>query len=87
MSGKFVVVTYEELPYVGQVLEVVGEEVKVSSMQQSGEKNLFMWPQIPDVIFYLEKDVHAVISEPEPATSRYSKLSTQDWEKLRKVWG
>ncbi|CAB1429993.1 unnamed protein product, partial [Pleuronectes platessa] len=28
LSGKFVIVTYDELPYVGQVLEVVGEEVQ-----------------------------------------------------------
>ncbi|CAJ1050756.1 uncharacterized protein LOC111858282 [Xyrichtys novacula] len=26
LSGKFVIVTYDELPYVGQVLQVVGEE-------------------------------------------------------------
>lgn len=38
LSGKFVIVTYDELPYVGQVLEVVGEEVQVNSMRQSGKK-------------------------------------------------
>lgn len=37
LSGKFVIVTYDELPYVGQVLEVVGEEVQVTSMRQSGD--------------------------------------------------
>ncbi|KAF3856921.1 hypothetical protein F7725_017644 [Dissostichus mawsoni] len=39
LSGKFVIVTYDELPYIGQVLEVVEEEVQVSSMRQSGENN------------------------------------------------
>lgn len=87
LSGKFVIVTYDELPYVGQVLEVVEEEVQVNSMWQSGENNLFMWPQTPDVIFYCKKDIHAVISEPKPATSRYSKLSSQDWAKFRNNWG
>lgn len=87
LSGKFVIVSYDELPYVGQVLEDVGEEVQVSSMQQLDDKNLFIWPQTPDVIFYYKKDVHAVISEPEPATSRYSKLNSQDWAKFRNAWG
>ena len=53
LSGKFVIVTYDELPYVGQVLEVVGEEVQVSSMQQSGENNVFMWPQTQRCHFLL----------------------------------
>lgn len=39
-SGKFVIVIYDELPYVGHVLQDVGEEVQVSSMRQMGEKNL-----------------------------------------------
>ncbi|KAK1906770.1 Protein U3, partial [Dissostichus eleginoides] len=79
LCGKFVIVPYDELPYVGQVLKVVGEELQVSCMRQSGDKNLFMWPQTPDVIFYFRKDIHAAISEPEPATSRFSKLTCQDW--------
>lgn len=82
ICGKFVIVTYDKLPYVGQVLEVVGEEIRVNAMHQSGNKNLFMWPQAPDAIFYYKKDVLAVISKPEPATSRYSKLRSQDWEKF-----
>lgn len=78
LCGKFVIVIYDEKPYVGQVLEVVGEEVQVNCMLQSGDKNLFMWPQTVDLISYYRKDVHAVISEPEPATSRFSKLTLQD---------
>lgn len=87
LSGKFVIVTYDELLYVGLVLEVVGKEVQVSSMWQSGEKDVFMWPQTPDIIFYYEKNVHAVISEPGQATSRSSKLSRQGWAKFRNAWG
>lgn len=48
---------------------------KISCMRQSDDKNLFLWPQTPDVIFYFRKDVHAVILEPEPATSRFSKFT------------
>ncbi len=58
LSGKFVIVTYDELPYVGQVLQVVGEEVQVTSMRQSGENNLFVWPQVPDIIYYYKKVLH-----------------------------
>ncbi|KAK1875721.1 Isopentenyl phosphate kinase [Dissostichus eleginoides] len=86
LCGKFVIVPYDELPYVGQVLKVVGEELQVSCMRQSGDKNLFMWPQTPDVIFYFRKDIHAAISDPEPATSRFSKLTCQDWVKFRNTW-
>lgn len=35
LSGKFVIVSYDELSYRGQVLHDVGEEVQVSTMQQS----------------------------------------------------
>ena len=55
LSGKFVIITYDELPYVGQVLKVVGEDVQVSSMRQSDEKNVFMWPQISNIIFKTKK--------------------------------
>ena len=42
LIGKFVIVSYDELPYVGQVLQDVREEVQVSSMWQSDDKNLFI---------------------------------------------
>ena len=56
LCGRFVIVTYDELPYVGQVLKVVEEELHISCMRQSGDKNLFLWPQTLDVTFYLRKD-------------------------------
>ncbi|XP_063737744.1 uncharacterized protein LOC134863258 isoform X1 [Eleginops maclovinus] len=80
--GKMVIVSYDKKPFVGQVLKVVGEEVEVSCMQQSGTKNCFVWPQIRDVVFYFQTDVIAVISEPEPSTSRSSRLSLEDWERF-----
>ena len=42
LSGKFVIVSYDELPCVGQVLQDVREEVQVSSMRQLDDKNLFI---------------------------------------------
>ncbi|KAM7417161.1 hypothetical protein PAMA_017008 [Pampus argenteus] len=34
LKGKFIMVRYESKPFVGQVIQVVGEEVEVSCMQQ-----------------------------------------------------
>ena len=66
----------------GQVQNVVGEEIEVSCMQQIGKKNNFVWPQVSDVIYYFNSDVKAIIAEPEPSTSRSSKLSDEDWDKF-----
>ena len=85
IAGKMVIASYDDKPFVGQVLKIVDEEIEVSCMQQSGGKNCFVWPQIPDVIFYFQSDVKAVISEPEPSTSRSSRLSAEDWERFLSV--
>ena len=87
LCGRFVVVTNDELPYVGQVLKVVEEELQISCMRQSGDNNLFFWPQTLDVTFYVRKDIHTVISETEPATSHFSKLTCQGWVMFRNAWG
>lgn len=44
LNGKFIMVNFEGQPFVGQVLQVVGEEIEVSCMQQLGGKNAFTWP-------------------------------------------
>ena len=41
LNGKSVMVKYEGQPFVGQVLQVVGEEIEVSCMHQLGGKNAF----------------------------------------------
>lgn len=42
-TGKFVVVLYDGKPFVGQVLQVVGDELEVNCMHQSGAgKNAFV---------------------------------------------
>ncbi|KAK0152137.1 hypothetical protein N1851_006503 [Merluccius polli] len=80
LVGKMVIVSYDKKPFVGQVQNVVGEEIEVSCMQQIGKKNNFVWPQVSDVIYYFNSDVKAIIAEPEPSTSRSSKLSDEDWD-------
>ncbi|KAI4828768.1 hypothetical protein KUCAC02_022844 [Chaenocephalus aceratus] len=81
--GKFIVVNYEGKPFVGQIVQVVGDEIEVSCMKQLSAKNVFTWPHPPDLLFYYESDVLFMISEPEPVNSRHSQLTTEDWKKFQ----
>lgn len=80
LNGKFIVVKYEGRPFVGQVLQVIGDETEVSCMQQLGGKNVFTWPHPADIIFYYTTEVLKVISEPEPLNSRHTRLTHSDWD-------
>lgn len=73
---------YDGQPFVGQVLKVVGNEIEGSCMQQSGGKNVFIWPHPPDIVFYYITDVLEVISKPERLSTRHSKLKSTDWDSL-----
>lgn len=42
---------------------------------------------MPCISHYFKHDIQSVISEPEPATSRWSKLRNNDWEKFQSSWG
>ena len=85
LTGKFVVVMYDSKPFVGQVEQVVAGEVEVNCMHQSAPgKNAFVWPDMADKVFYFKEDIKAVVSEPEPLTTRQSKLSHGDCEKFSK---
>ena len=84
LTGKFVVVMYDSKPFVGQVEQVVAGEVEVNCMHQSAPgKNAIVWPDMADKVYFKE-DIKAVVSEPEPLTTRQSKLSHGDWEKFSK---
>lgn len=48
LNGKFILVKYKDQPFVGQVLQVINDEIEVSCMQQLGGKNLFTWPHLAD---------------------------------------
>ncbi|CAK6967191.1 hypothetical protein KUCAC02_022844 [Scomber scombrus] len=80
LNGKFIMVNYEGQPFVGQVLQIVGEEIGVSCMQQLGGKNAFTWPERADIIFFYAAEVLKVIAEPEPLNSRHTRLMHSDWE-------
>lgn len=79
LNGKFILVKYEGRPFVGKVLQVIGDETEVSCMQQLGGKNVFTWPHPGDIIFYYTTEVRKVISEPEPLNSRHTRLTHSDW--------
>ena len=83
LTGKFVVVMYDSKPFVGQVVQVVGNEMEVNCMHQSAVgKNAFAWPKTADKVFYFRPDIKAIVSEPEPLTMRQSKLISADWVKF-----
>ena len=80
-QGKFALVRYEGS--VGQIIQVVGDEVEVSCMQQLARKNALTWPYPPDILFYYESDVLHIISDPEPVNSRHSKLTEDAWKQFQ----
>ena len=81
--GKFALVKYEGKPFVGQILQVVGDEVQVSCMKQLNGKNVFTWPDPPDDLFYYQSDVLHMCAEPEPVNCRHSKLTVDDWKQFQ----
>ena len=76
--GKFIIVKYDEKQYVGQVLNIQGEEIQVNCMVQHGKKNAFQWPDKEYSIYYSQSDIIGTISEPEPY-GRVAKLTKLDW--------
>ena len=52
LNGKFILVKYEGRPFVGQVLQVIGDEIEVNCMQQLGRKNVFIWPSWYNFLLY-----------------------------------
>lgn len=82
--GKFVIVNYDDRPYVGQVTKICHNEVEINCMKQVGDKNIFIWPDKSDCIFYSCNQIACTISEPEPL-HRSAKLSNIDWMKFNMV--
>lgn len=85
LIGKFVLVIYDAQPFVGQVLQVVEDEIEVSCLRQTGGKNSFVWPETPDVIYYYRSEIQAIISEPEPYSNRSAQLCNQDWRRFNEM--
>ena len=76
--GKFIIVKYDEKQYVGQVLNIQGEEIQVNCMVQHGKENAFQWPDKEYSIYYSQSDIIGTISEPEPY-GRVAILTKLDW--------
>lgn len=76
--GKFVIVKYDDRPYVGQIIKMCNKEAEINCMKQVGDKNVFIWPDKPDCIYYSCDQIACTISEPEPFR-RSAKLSRIDW--------
>lgn len=60
--GKFIIVKYDEKRYVGQVLNIQGEETQANCMVQHRNKNAFQWPDKEDTIYYSWSDIIGKIS-------------------------
>ena len=76
--GKFVIVNYDNKPFVGQITKLHADNIEVNCMVQHGKRNVFKWPEKPDCIFYRIDQIVSVIAEPEPH-QRAAQLTKYDW--------
>lgn len=63
--GDWVVVSYDDLKFPGEVIEVVGDDARVSVMHQ-GRKGKWFWPSQRDAIDYKPESIHEKIDPPVP---------------------
>lgn len=76
--GKFVIVRYDQKPFVGQITNLNEELIEVNCMVQTSGKNIFKWPAKQDCIMYSKDQLISAISEPEPH-QRAAQLTRYDW--------
>ncbi|KAF3860135.1 hypothetical protein F7725_000390 [Dissostichus mawsoni] len=76
--GKFVIVSYDNKLFVGQITKLLLDNIEINCMVQHGKRNVFKWPNKPDCIFYHRKHIASVISKPEP-NQRAAQLTKYDW--------
>lgn len=76
--GKFVIVSYDNKPFVGQITKLHADSIEVNCMVQHGKRNVFKWPDNPDCIFYPRDQIISIISKPEPH-QRAAQLTKYDW--------
>ncbi|XP_044221512.1 uncharacterized protein LOC122992036 [Thunnus albacares] len=82
--GKFVIVRYDQKPFVGQITQLNAEHIEVNCMVQICGKNIFKWPAKRDCIMYSKDELVSVISEPEPH-QRGAQLTKYDWLPFNEV--
>ena len=66
--GDWVLVTYDDTLYPGEVVDYYLAEYKVNTMEKRGA--FYVWPSVPDSIFYPESNILKQISPPVVAGSR-----------------
>ncbi|KAI9515349.1 hypothetical protein NQZ68_026082 [Dissostichus eleginoides] len=76
--GKFVIVSYDNKLFVGQITKLLLDNIEINCMVQHGKRNVFKWPNKPDCIFYHREQIASVISEPEP-NQHAAQLTKYDW--------
>ncbi|KAK1898989.1 Presequence translocated-associated motor subunit PAM17 mitochondrial [Dissostichus eleginoides] len=76
--GKFVIVSYDNKLFVGQITKLLLDNIEINCMVQHGKRNVFKWPNKPDCIFYHREQIASVISKPEP-NQRAAQLTKYDW--------
>ncbi|GBM41824.1 hypothetical protein AVEN_122447-2-1, partial [Araneus ventricosus] len=61
-TGNWVVVKYDESLYAGEVTQVLGKDIELSTMKKSGK--FWEWPKREDKVFYNMSEVIQVIQPP-----------------------
>ena len=81
LLGKYVVITYDDECYPGQVLAVDGDEIEVNCMSKAGY-NRFYWPKRSDECWYKHEKIMAVIPPPIKGKSRHYQVSPDIWNSI-----
>ncbi|KAI4804558.1 hypothetical protein KUCAC02_026183 [Chaenocephalus aceratus] len=76
--GTFVIVSYDNKLFVGQITKLLLDNIEINCMVQHGKRNVSKWPNKPDCIFYHREQIASVISEPEPNQCA-AQLTKYDW--------
>ena len=66
--GDWILASYDNTNFAGEILQIVNEEFEVSVRHRSG--NFWKWPQREDNIFYNRKNIIKQLDPPQVAGSR-----------------
>lgn len=77
--GDWVVVSYEDRPYPGEVTDIRDDSVIVNAMEPTEAGRFYKWPNKKDVLPYLPEQVIKIISPPVPCDSRMKQFRFHDF--------
>lgn len=81
LLNKFVVVSYDNRPYPGRVIDYDEQDIKVSCMHKLGP--YFFWPRLrQDICWYNYSDLLAVIEEPTLVKDRHYEVHKFLWDRI-----